>query len=168
MINFTNTVSQSPALQSQLETQFSLLTDMTKGIYESMQRLNELNIQVAQTVMQETMSVARDVLQASNPNEALSVTAGQAQPAAEKVRAYQQHVQNILTETQANIAKTVGAHVPNVTRATEEAVREVAQNASEETAKATKRQKEAMEKLTTPIKGNGQSPTSNVVSKSMQ
>lgn len=162
MFNFTSTTS-SPAMQSQLETQFSLMTDMTKGIFDSMQRLNELNIQVAQTVMQETMTSAKEIIGASNQHEILSITAGQAQPAAEKVRAYQQHVQNILTETQANLTKTFGSHVPNATRAAEEAVREVAQRASEETAKATQRQKESMEKLTTPIRGNAERAAGNVI-----
>jgi phasin family protein len=162
MFNFTSTAS-SPAMQAQLETQFSLMTDMTKGLFDSIQRLNELNIQVAQTVMQETMTNAKEIMGASNQHEVLSITAGQAQPAAEKVRAYQQHVQNILTETQANLTKTFGSHVPNATRAAEEVVREAAQRASEETAKATQRQKASMEKLTTPIRGNGDRAASGIV-----
>jgi phasin family protein len=164
MFNFSKTVS-SPALKSQLESQFSLYSDVSKSIFTSIQKLNELNIQVAQTVMQETMTSAKEILGATDRHEVLAITAGQAQPAAEKIRAYHQHVQNIVAETQATLAKTVGAHMPDTTRAAEEVVREVAQKAAEETAKATQRQKEAMEKLTMPIRGNAERATQNGVIK---
>ncbi|MDB5795023.1 MAG: granule-associated protein [Noviherbaspirillum sp.] len=163
MFNFSNTAS-SPAMKSLLDSQFSLYSDVSKSIYESMQKLNGLNIQVAQTLMEETIVNAKEILSAADPQEVLSITAGQAQPAAEKVRAYREHVQNIVAETQANVAKTVGSHMPDTTRATEEVVKEVAQKASEETAKATQRQKESMEKLTTPLRANNvRATTSNVI-----
>jgi phasin family protein len=160
MFDFSKTAS-SPALKSQLEAQFALYSDVSKSIFASVQKLNDLNIQLAQTVMQETMTSVKEILGASNRHEVLSITAGQALPAAEKIRAYQQHVQNIVADTRATVAKTVGAHMPDTTRAAEEVVREVAQKASEVTAKATQRQKDAMEKLTMPIRSNAERTTLN-------
>jgi phasin family protein len=151
MFSFTQQ-SLSPAIKSQLDAQFSLFSAMSKKMFESAQKINELNVQVAETVIEESLTSAKQLFTATNQNEALSIMAGQSQPAAEKIRAYQQHVQNILAEAGVGMAKTLESHAPEATRAAEETVKEVAQMASEETMKATQRQKEAVEKLTTPIK----------------
>lgn len=151
---YFNQPSISPAVKSQVDAQFAFFSDLSKKMFESVQKLNELNVQVATTVFQESLTSAKQLLSSTDRNEALSIVAGQAQPTAEKIRAYQQHVHNILAETQANAAQTLESHIPKTVRATEAVVNEVAQKASEETEKATQRQKEAMEKLTTPIKSN--------------
>jgi phasin family protein len=151
MFSFTQQ-SLSPAIKSQLDAQFSLFSAMSKKMFESAQKINELNVQVAETVIEESLTSAKQLFTATNQNEALSIMAGQSQPAAEKIRAYQQHVQNILAEAGVGMAKTLESHAPEATRAAEATVKEVAQMASEETMKATQRQKEAVEKLTTPIK----------------
>jgi phasin family protein len=158
--------SSSPAVKAQLEAQFAFYADVSKKMFDSMQKLNELNIQVGQTLMEETLSSARQVMQSEDRTETLSILAGQAQPTAEKVRAYSQHVQAIFADTQVGIAKTAETHVPNATRTAEAVVKEVAQKASDQTAKVTQRQKEALEKLATPIRGAGernQSPNNGSV-----
>lgn len=148
--------SSSPAIKAQLDAQFAFYADVSKKMFDGLQKLNELNIQVGQTLIEETLSSTRQVMQADDRTEALSIAAGQAQPAAEKVRAYNQHVQTILAETQVGIVKTAQTHIPNATRTAEDVVKEVAQKASDQTAKVTQRQKEALEKLTTPIPGAGE------------
>jgi len=151
MLNFFQT-AQSPALKHQMDSQFSFYSDVFKRMFDGVQKINELNIQVAQTVMDESLTRAKDLMQSPDLQDRLSISAGQVQPAAEKMRAYQQHVENILAETQVGIAKVAESHLPNVTHAVEAVAQEVVQRASEETAKVTQRQKDAVEKLTTPIK----------------
>ena len=146
----------SPAMKSQFDAQFSFFSDFSKKMFEGVQKLNELNVQVATTIFDESLSSTKQLLTSTDSNEAISIAASQVQPAAEKVRAYQQHLQNIFAETQASAAHTLESHVPKAVRATEAVVTEVAQKASEETAKATQRQKQAFEKLTTPIPSNAE------------
>lgn len=143
--------SHSPAAKAHLDSQFSMFTDLSKQVFSAVQKINELNIQVAQTVLEETLSNTKQILSAKDPHEALSVIAGQAQPNAEKMRAYQQHLTDIAAGTQVNLAKTAETHIPQTTRTAQELAGEVARKASEDTEKATQRQKAAMEKLTTPI-----------------
>jgi len=105
-------------------------------------------------------------MSAKNPSEALSLIAGQAQPSAEKVRAYQQHLADIAAGTQVDLAKTAETHIPQASRTAQELAREVAQKASEETQKVSQRQQAAMEKLTTPINkrpdgGKGATPNAH-------
>ena len=153
--------SVTPAIKSQIEAQFSFFGDISKNVFGAIQKLNELNVQVAQTVVEESLSNARQLLSSNSHHDTISVVAGQAQPAAEKLRAYQQHVHNIVAETRVNLAKTAEQHLPEATRAAEAVVKEVAEKASEETEKATQRQKAAMEKLTTPLKKQSNHSTNN-------
>ena len=161
MFNFSQ--ADSPAARAHLDSQFSMLADLSKQVFNAMQRINELNIQVTQTIMEETLANTKQVLAANGPTEALSVIAGQAQPNAEKLRAYQQRLTDIAAGTQLNLAKTAEVHVPQTARTAQDLAGEVARRASEDTEKVTQRQKAAMEKLTTPLgkpaepgKGNAQ------------
>lgn len=151
---YFNQPSVSPAAKSQLDAQFAFFSDLSKRMLEGFQKLNQLNVQVATTVFEESLASTRQLLSSTDRNEAFSIVASQAQPTAEKIRAYQQHVSNIFAETQASAAHTLESHMPKTVRATEAVVDEVARKAAEETAKATQRQQEAMEKLTTSIKTN--------------
>jgi|SwirhirootsSR2_FD_contig_41_7270974_length_561_multi_1_in_0_out_0_1 phasin family protein len=158
---YFNQPSVSPAVKSQLDTQFAFYSDLSKKMFEGVQKLNELNVQVATAVFEESLTSTKQLLSSTDRNEALSIAAGQAQPAAEKIRAYQHHVQSIFAETQASAAQTLESHMAKTVRATEAVVNEVAQKASEETAKVTQRQQEAMAKLTTPIKPNSERVSQN-------
>jgi phasin family protein len=149
MMPFSENVT--PASKAHLEAQYSLMSDMSQKLFDTVQKINELNIQVAKTVMEESFNNVQQVLVAKDPYEALSIAASQAQPAAEKVRAYQQHLTNIAARTQVDLAKTAESHVPNTTRTAAAFADEVARKASEETEKATQRQKAAMERRTNPI-----------------
>lgn len=164
MLNFFQT-TQSPALKRQMDSQFSFYSDVFKRMFDGVQKINELNIQVAQAVMDESLTRTKDLMQSTDAQDRLSISAGQVQPATEKMRAYQQHVENILAETQVGIVKAAESHLPNVAHAVEAVAQEVVQRASEETAKATQRQKAAVENLTTPIKDANQRNMQNPASK---
>lgn len=140
-----------PALKSHLDAQFSFLTDMSKKLFDGVQRIGQLNVQVAQTVMEEAISSTHQMIESNTPTEYLSVAAAQVQPVAEKVRAYQQHLTNIAAGLQVELSKTAEAHVPETTRTAAAVAEEVVRRGAEETDKVTQRQKAVFEKLTRPI-----------------
>ena len=156
MFEFAQTTS--PAAKAHLESQFSMFSDLSRQMFGAVQKINELNIQLAQTVIEESLSSAQQVISAKDPTEALSVIAGQAQPCAERMRAYQQHLADISAGTQVDLAKAAETHIPEASRTAQELAREVAQKASEETQKLTQRQQAAMEKMKTPINMRQTSP----------
>lgn len=143
--------STTPAAKAHMEAQMSYITDMSKQIFQSAQKFNELNIQVAQAMMEEAFKNAHQCITAEDPTELISIIASQAQPAAEKVRSYRQHLKNIVVGTQVDLAKTAEEHIPETSRTAGAFAEEVAKSASEETEKLSQRQKAAMEKLTTPL-----------------
>ncbi len=145
----------SPAVNNYLQEQFSLFTDLSKRIFDSTKKINDLNIQVAETIMEESLSGFQQILVANDPYEALSISAAQAQPVAEKMRAYQQHLTSIAAGTQVDLVKTAGSHVSETSRTAAAVADEVARQASEETEKVTLRQKAAMEQFVSPNNGSG-------------
>ena len=148
-----------PALKSHLNAQFSFASELTKKLFDGIQRIGQLNVQVAQTVMDEAINSTHQLIESNTPTEYLSIAAAQVQPVAEKVRAYQQHLSNISAGVQAELSKTAEQHVPETSRTAAAVAEEVARRGAEETEKVTQRQKAAFEKLTKPI--NESSPQQN-------
>lgn len=143
--------STSPAAKAHLDSQLSMFKDFSNQLFDSVQRLNQLNIQLAQTLLEETTSSINQILCAKDANEVMSVVSSQAQPATDKLRAYQQHLADIAAGTQVNLARTAETYVPQTARTAQELASEVARKASEETEKATQRQRAAVEKATATI-----------------
>jgi len=153
-----------PSAKAHLESQFTFVSELSKQLFTTVQKINDLNISIAQNVLQDTLNSTREVASAQNPYEALSIAAGQVQPAAERLRAYQQHLTNIAANTQVDLAKTAEVHVPATSRTASALADEVARRANEETQKATQRQKAALEKIAAPIgkPDTGKGATANV------
>lgn len=163
--------SSTPAAKSHMQAQLSLFNDISKRLFSSAQKINELNIQVAQTIMEESVKSSHELLAAEDATDFISIAASQAQPGAEKVRAYQQHLTNIAAGTQVELAKAAEEHIPETTRTAAALAEEVARKSNEETEKVTQRQKAVMEKLTNPInrqEGNGQGASMHAGSSSGQ
>lgn len=144
----------TPAVQDHMKSQFSFLTDMSQKMFDTAQRINELNLQVAKAVMDESIQTTQLVLTAQDPMEALSIATGQVQPTAEKVRAYQQHLTHIAAGAQVEMTRAAESRVPEATRTATAVAEEVTRRVTEETQKATERQKAMMEKVANPVRGS--------------
>jgi phasin family protein len=140
-----------PAMKSHLNAQFSFLADLYKKMFDGVQRIGQLNVQVAQTLMEEAINNTQQLIESNNLTDNLSIAASQVQPFAEKVRAYQQHWNTITAAVQVELSKTAEQHVPETTRTAAAVAEEVVRRGAEETNKVTQRQKTAFEKLTKPI-----------------
>jgi len=156
--------SLPPSAKAHLESQFTFMSELSKQLFTSVQRINDLNISIAQSVLQDTLNSTREVASAQNPYEAISIAAGQVQPAAERLRAYQQQLTHIAANTQVDMAKTAEVHVPATSRTATALADEVARRANEEAQKATQRQKATLDKLAAPIgkPDAGKGATANV------
>jgi phasin family protein len=146
--------SVTPAVQDHMKSQFGLLSEMSQKLFDSAQKINELNMQVAKTVLDESLQSTQQVMAAQDPLEAFSIATAQVQPTAEKVRAYQQHLTSIAAGTQVEITKTAESRVPETTRTATAVADEVTRRVTEETQKATERQRAMMEKVTNPVRGS--------------
>jgi phasin family protein len=75
----------------------------------SAERIASLNLETARSVLEDSVSGAKALMGAKDPQEALSIQASLAQPSVEKAVAYSKSVYEISTETQEQLAKMVEA-----------------------------------------------------------
>ncbi len=89
------------AHKANVETLFGLTTKA----FEGMEKLVELNLQVAKAGMTEAAETAKASLSVKDAQELLALQAGLLQPAAEKAAAYSRHLYDIASGTSAEVGK---------------------------------------------------------------
>ncbi|MDB5755355.1 MAG: granule-associated protein [Massilia sp.] len=160
--------SVTPAVRNHMDAQISFINDLSKSMFRSFQQMCDLNIQLAQTLLEESTLAGHEVITHQRPSEALSAASTRAQPAAEKLRAYQQHLQRLAADAQVELARVTEQHVQETSRTARALADEVQRAASEETERGIRTQQETMRKFSDPFqtgaggvaRGNGSSGAS--------
>jgi phasin family protein len=93
------------AQKSNVETLFGL----THKAFEGVEKLIELNLQVARAALGEAAENTKAALSAKDVQELLTLQAGLLQPAAEKAAAYSRHLYDIAVATSAEVNKVAEA-----------------------------------------------------------
>ncbi len=91
------------AHKANVETLFGL----TNKAFEGVEKLVELNLQVAKATMGESAENVKAALSVKDAQELLALQAGLLQPAAEKAAAYSRHLYEIAASTNADLSKLV-------------------------------------------------------------
>jgi len=89
------------AQKANVETLFGL----TNKAFEGIEKLVELNLQVAKATLGDAAETARAALSVKDAQELLALQAGLLQPAAEKAAAYSRHLYDIAAATNAEVTK---------------------------------------------------------------
>ncbi len=95
------------AQKASVETLFGLTTKA----FEGMEKLVELNLQVAKTSLSEAAETTYAAMSVKDAQELLALQAGLLQPAAEKAAAYSRHLYDIMAGTGAEFTKTAEAQM---------------------------------------------------------
>ena len=119
----------SNATKANLESQFALFSSLTTKTFESVEKLVDLNINAARATLEESSAVARQLLGAKDPQEFFSVSASQAQPAAEKALSYSRQLASIAAGTGAEFSKAAESQIVEANRKVISLVDEVSKNA---------------------------------------
>jgi len=93
------------AQKSNIETLFGL----TNKAFEGVEKLVELNLQVARTALGEVAENAKAAMSAKDAQEFIALQASLLQPAAEKAAAYSRHLYDIAASTTAEVNKVAEA-----------------------------------------------------------
>jgi phasin family protein len=147
--------SVTPAIRSHLDAQVAFLNDMSKSWSRSIQNIVEANIQLSQTLLEESNIASHQLLTTNHPSEILSTAASRAQPAADKLRAYQQHLSRVVADTQVDMARVAEQHVPETSRTAKTLADEVARAASEETQNSLRTQQDTLKNFRDPFQHAG-------------
>jgi phasin family protein len=89
------------AHKANLDTLFGL----TNKAFEGVEKLVELNLQVAKAAMGEAAETTKAALSVKDAQELMALQAGLLQPAAEKAVAYSRHLYDIAAATSAEVGK---------------------------------------------------------------
>ena len=143
----------TPAAKSHLEAQLSFFNGISKSLFRSVQQISDLNVQLAQGLLEETTIAAQNLLTVDRPEDTLQVAAASGQPAAEQLRVYQQKLSRLAADTQVELANVAEQHVSETGRTAKALAEEVARTASEETEKNLRKQQETMQRITEPFQG---------------
>jgi phasin family protein len=87
------------------------LFGLTNKAFEGVEKLVELNLQVAKAAIGEAGDGARAVLSVKDAQELMTLQANLLQPTAEKAAAYSRHVYDIAAATQVEFTKAVEAQI---------------------------------------------------------
>lgn len=141
----------TPAVRTHVDAQTAFLNDMSKSMFKSFQQMCDLNIQLMQTMIEETALASKQVLSADRQTELLGAAASRAQPATDKLRAYQHHITRLAADAQVDLARVTEHHVQNTTRTARALADEVARDATEQTERNLRAQQESMRQFADPF-----------------
>jgi len=113
------------ANKANIETLFGL----TNKAFEGVEKLVELNLQVAKAALGEVADTTTAALSVKDAQELLALQAGLLQPAAEKAAAYTRHVYDIAAATNVEVVKVVESQYAESQRKFNALVESAAKNA---------------------------------------
>jgi len=126
---FTIPDQLSTVAKANFESQLALFTTLTSKAFESMERVVDLNLNVAKASLEDTSITAKQLLAAKDPQEFFSLTAAQAQPTTAKAIAYGRHLAGIATSAQAELARAAEEQIAETGRKVSALVDDVSKNA---------------------------------------
>jgi len=145
----------TPAVRNHLEAQTSFINDVSKSLFRSFQQIVELNIQLAQTMLEESTTASQQLLTSERQTDAIGAAASRAQPATDKLRAYQQHISRVAADAQVDLTRVTEEHVQKTSQTARALADEVARVASEETERGMRKQEETLRQFQDPFTSSG-------------
>jgi phasin family protein len=119
----------SNATKTNFETQLALITAMTNKAFDSVEKVIDLNMNVAKASLEESRANVQQLLSVKDAQEFFALSAAQVQPNAEKAVAYGRHLANIGSSAQAEFTKAAETQITETNRKIIALVEEVSKNA---------------------------------------
>src|SRR5690606_20242074 len=104
LIGDLNMLTAEQLLAAQ-KANLATLFDLGQKAFEGVEKMMELNLQVAKTSFEEASDHAKAVLAVKDAQDLLALQASLLQPAAEKAAAYSRHLYDIASGTSAEVSK---------------------------------------------------------------
>ena len=143
--------SVTPAIRSHLDAQTSFLNEMSRSLSRSWQHMCELNMQLGQTMFEEGNIASQKLLTTESPADVLGAAASRAQPATDKLRAYQQHVSRVVADAQVDLARVTEERVQETSRTARDLAEQVVRAADEEMERNKRNQQQTMKEFRDPF-----------------
>lgn len=150
--------SVNPAVQSHLNSQVAFFNDLSKSLAGSFQSVFQANLQLGQTMLEETVLAGQRMLAPGDATDVLGAVTSRAQPASDKLRAYQQHLTRLAADVQVELARVTQQHVGETSRTAHVLADEVTRAATEATDRNLRQQEEALKSFRDPFQQGSPAP----------
>lgn len=147
-----------PAMKTHFDAQTAYLSDMSKSMFRSFQRMCDLNIQLMQAMLEESTLAGKQMFSGQHDPEAPAAAAPRAQPASDRLRAYQHHVSRLAADTQVELARVNEQHAQNSTRTARAMADAVARTASESVERGMHSQQDTVRRFADPVGRDATAP----------
>jgi len=104
-------MSTAEQLLATQKATLATLFDLGQKAFEGVEKVMELNLQVAKTSMEEASEHAKALLSVKDAQELIALHAAMLQPSAEKAAAYGRHLYDIASSTSAEVSKMAESQV---------------------------------------------------------
>ena len=143
--------ASTPAVRSHVDSQFAYFNDLTQAIANSFQNVCEANLKFGQAMVEDTMGAGQRMLSDGRSGDVFGTVAACAQPASDKLRAYQQHLSRLAADTQVELARVTQQHAPEHARTANALAEDVSRVAAEETERGMQQQAEVLKRFRDPF-----------------
>jgi len=145
----------NPALRSHVDAQTAFLNDISKSVFHSFQQMCNLNIQLTQTLLEESVLTSKQVMSNDRQSDLIGAATARIQPTRDKLRAYHQHIARLAADTQVDLARVTEKHVQTTTHTARTLAEEVSRDATEQTERGMRAQQETIRQFSDPFTGAG-------------
>jgi len=119
----------SGVAKANLEAQFSLFASLTSKAFEGVEKVVDLNLNVAKASLEDSAITAKQLLSAKDAQEFLTLTVAQAQPTAAKAIAYGRNLAGIASSVQNEFSRAAEEQIVETGRKVSALVDDVSKNA---------------------------------------
>lgn len=145
-----NALAPTPALQSHFDAQVSLMTDVAGKMYDAIHRVTELNLKLAQQLVDDGMAASRQVVASTGPVECCAAMVASSVPASDHLRTWQQQLLNVLAGTQVELTRSAETHIPQANRAASAVADDIVRRSTQATERMAAEQPSALERMAFP------------------
>lgn len=139
--------SVNPALRSHIDAQMAFFNELSETMSRSFRKVLQLNMKLGQTMFAEAASTGQQMLTATErPTDALSLGVSGAQPTADKLRAYQQELSQLVASTQVDLSRVSERHVQETSRTARALADDLTRATAEEIDKSLRQQEETVKR----------------------
>jgi len=148
---FPYSPSSNPVVRSHMDSQLAYFNDLNQALAGSFQAVCDANLKLGQTMIEESMSAGQRMLSSERAVDAIGAAAAHAQPATDKLRAYQQHLSRLAAEVQVELARVNQQHGPETARTAHALADEVTRVATEDRVRSMQQQEDVLKAFRDPF-----------------
>lgn len=150
MFSFSQPIN--PVLRAHLDSQLTFFNDLSNSMSGSFQNVCLANGKLGQDMLEETLNTGQRMLATQNPTDVLAAASSGAQPAADKLLAYRQHLSSLAADAQIDVARLTQQHGQEASRTAHAWSDEVTRVTAEATDRNMRQHEEALKSARDPFR----------------